>query len=821
MSEYVCPLCSYPLLSHVRLGKLYWLCRHCNQEIPYGLSNTIGKHSHVEETVKRYKLLSENTRDIVLFLQLDGRITEANKPACQAYGYEREEILSLNIQHLQVPDNLNGFAEQMAKAEKEAFIFETVHLRKNGEIFPVEVTAKSIEIGEEKIILNIIQDITERKQVEKLLAQQCDRDRLIGAMQERIQQSLSLKEILNSTVAELREFLQADRVIIHRFLADGNGSAVVEAVASDFPSMLEFIIHYPSILEKKYLQQYQNGKCFAITDIHHAGLDLRLIQLLTFFNIKARLAIPILQNTPESEFLTGNQLWGLLIVHQCSASRQWQTSEIDLLKGMATQIAIAIQQSELNQQLQIAQEKLQQLTLLDRLTLIANRQRFDEYLLSEWQRAVREKIPLSLIIWEIDFLKKYNDTYGYQAGDRCLKQIATTIRSTVNRSSALVARYSDTEFAAILPNAEAENAVLIVEEIRFRVKALEITHSNSQISKYITLSYGIASTIPDSKSSPAQMIADAELTLSQAKTARMLSSTKKNSHSLISQLPLSSQNQASNLIPTQQKTSEKNTNIELLMSYVAYYVSRGKSILSPMSGPLFFRGLVYEYWGYHRDFNEFWKQLQERRDFRELYVEGDIDCFGNFLGGNCTVIQCARCNLPIPVSEGSAYNVPNCTLCNNPLNSEKMTADTTPQNFEDRVEKTRVVAIGTPPTDSRTMKRLFSVNGFEVTFLSNIEAVHSQFLPSVVDMVLIYAEISETEGQAWAEELRCYPQLQQVPIVALSPKVKFSLPWVERNLGVEDYILAPLGGERLANHLRRIYEFQPTISATDLYWFPR
>lgn len=822
MSEYVCPLCSYPLLSHVRLGKLHWLCMHCDQVIPYGFSNPITKATSLEETFKGYKLLSEHTHDIILLLQLDGRITEANNAACKAYGYEQEELVALNIQHLQLPEKLDEFAEQMALVEKGNIVFETLHLSKDGSVFPVEVRAQSIEVGKEKIILNIIKDIRDRKQLEQLLGQQYDRERLIEAMQERIRQSLNIKEILNSTVIELREFLQADRVIVHRFVEHWNGSPVVEAVDPSLPSMLEFIIHYPSILEKKYIQQYHAGEEFAIADIRHAGLDLRLIQLLTFFNIKARLAIPILLKTIESEYPSSNRLWGLLIVHQCSTPRQWQKSEIKLLKGIANQLAIALQQSELNQQLQAANQKLQQLALLDRLTLIANRPRFDEYLLSEWQRSTQKKTPLSVIIWEIDFFKKYNETYGYQAGDRCLKQIATTISSAVNRSGALVARYSGGEIAVILPKAEAASALLIVEEIRFRVKALEIPHIHSQISKYLTLSCGVATTIPDHKSSPAQLIADAEKALEQAKKLRIASAVKHSSHPLIFQLPFRSQNQSIERLPTPHKNSEKNTtNVDLLMSYVAYYISRGKSVLSSLSGPLFFRGLVYKYWGYHTDFLEFWKQLQQRRDFQELYVEGDIDCFGNFLDGNCTVVQCARCNLPIPVSEGSAYSVPNCTLCNNPLISEENSAHTANHNFEHKSEKTYVLAIGDPPNDSRNLKKLFSVNGFEVTFLSNIEAVHPQFLPSIVDLVLIYAEISETDGQAWAQELRRYSQLQQVPMIALSEKAKFSLPWVERTLGIEDYILAPLGGERLANHLRRVCEFQRTICATDLYWFPR
>jgi len=789
---------------------------HCNQEVPYGFSNAITKRSPLEETFKRYKLLSENTHDIILFLQLDGRIIEANNAASKAYGYELEELFALNIQHLQVHEKMDEFAEQMASAEKGSIVFETVHLRKDGTTFPVEVSIQNIEVEEERIILNIIRDIRDRKQIEQLLAQQCDRERLIKAMQERIRRSLNIKEILNSTVAELREFLQADRVIVHRFLEDGNGSPVVEAVAPGLPSMLGFIIHYPSILEKKYIKQYQEGENFAIADVRHAGLDLRLIQLLTFFKIKARLAVPILLNSAESEYSHSNQLWGLLIVHQCSTPRKWEKSEIDLLEGIATQLAIAVQQSELNQQLQAAQQKLQQVALLEYLTLITNRTRFDEYLLDEWQRSTQEKTPLSLIIWEIDFFKEYNETYGDQAGDRCLKQIATTIRSSVNRSGALLADYNGGEIVVILPNAEVEIALLIVEEICFRVKALEIPHTDSQSSKYLTLSCGVASNIPDNNSFPAQLIIEAEQSLDLEKKLKIASAVINPSH-----LPFPSQNQAINPLTTHHQDPKVSTNIDLLMSYVAYYLSRGKSVLSSLSGPLFFRGLVYEYWGYHSDFDEFWKQLQQRRDFRELYVEGDVDCFGKFLGGSYTVVECARCNLPIPVSEGNAYSVPNCTLCNNPLISDEKSADPANPNFENKSEKTHVVAIGTTPNDSRNLRKLFSVNGFDVTFFSNIEAVHPQFLPSVVDMVLIYAEVSETQGRAWAEELRRYPQIQQVPIIALSAKAKFSLPWVEQTLGIEDYILTPLGGERLANHLRRICEFQPQLTATELYWFPR
>lgn len=824
MAEYICPWCSYPLLCHVRFGKPYWLCIHCNQEIPYGFSSTITKHNRFGEILKRYNLISEHTHDIILFIQLNGRITEANNAALKAYGYEREELLSLNIQNLQIPALQANIADQIEQAENQRIIFETLHRRKDGSTFPVEVCAQGMGVGEERIILSIIRDISQRKQIEQLLGQQLQRERLLLNVQDRIHQSLSLKEILNSTIEEIRQFLQADRVTIHRFFSDCKGAALVESVRPELPSLLGFVIHDPLILEKNYQDEYQRGEIRAIADIRHAGFDQRMIQLLTFFKVKARLAVPILYRSLELE---GNQtaqsqsqgdLWGLLIVHQCSEVRQWQQSEIDLLKGLATQIAIAIQHSALNEQLQEARQKLQQITSIDGLTLVANRRRFEEQLATTWQEMAQEKAPLSLIIGNIDFFKRYNDSYGYQAGDYCLKQIASAIRSAVNRPSQLVARYSGGEFAAILPKMEAEAAMRVVEEIRFRIKALDLSHPSSPSSKYVTLSWGIASAFPLTDSYPHHLLVNAKKALAQAKKNRRFSESS--GHTAVVKLPFNSRIiVAGESVSEKLDSNETPTQLNLLMSYVAYYLSRGKSIISPLNGILPFKGLVYEYWGYHRDFQEFWQRLQQRRDFRELSLEGDVDGFGNFLLGRCTVGECARCNLPIPVSEGSAYTVPNCTLCNH-LGAEKSKETQPWQSRANAFQKTRVVAVGTPPTDERNLRKLFALNGFEVTFLSHPQDASSRMLPNEVDLVLIYAEVSEVEGKVWAEELRRSPLFQDVPIVGLSPEAKFSLPWAERNLGFEEYILSPLGGEQLANHLRKVYPIQSSTS-TELYWFPR
>ncbi|MBW4649484.1 MAG: PAS domain S-box protein [Kastovskya adunca ATA6-11-RM4] len=192
-------------------------------------------------------------------------------------------------------------------------------------------------------------EIVERKAAEEALRQQNERERLVSAMQERIRQSLNLEEILNTTVAEVRQFLQTDRAVIFRFQPDWSGVVAVESVANGWTSILKTKIHDPCF-EEKYVQRYKEGRTKATEDIYTAGLDPCHIELLVQLQVRANLIVPIRQ---------GEKLWGLLIVHHCTAPRQWQQLEIDLLASLATQVGIAIQQSELYQQVQLLNADLE------------------------------------------------------------------------------------------------------------------------------------------------------------------------------------------------------------------------------------------------------------------------------------------------------------------------------------------------------------------------------------------------------------------------------------------------------------------------------
>jgi diguanylate cyclase (GGDEF)-like protein len=185
---------------------------------------------------------------------------------------------------------------------------------------------------------------------------------------------------------------------------------------------------------------------------------------------------------------------------------------------IADQLAIAIQQSELYLQLQEANKKLQLLASTDGLTQVANRRYFDETLGKEWQRMKREKEPLSLLFTDIDWFKSYNDHYGHQAGDDCLCQVAQAIIQVVSRPGDLVARYGGEEFVIILSNTDSQGAVQVAEKIRQAIADLQIIHPDSLVSRYLTVSLGIASVVPTEENAPDLIISQADQALYLAKS---------------------------------------------------------------------------------------------------------------------------------------------------------------------------------------------------------------------------------------------------------------------------------------------------------------
>jgi diguanylate cyclase (GGDEF)-like protein len=169
------------------------------------------------------------------------------------------------------------------------------------------------------------------------------------------------------------------------------------------------------------------------------------------------------------------------------------------------------------EELQIANERLEELSRVDGLTGIANRRHLDEELEREWRRMLRQEKHLSVIMCDIDHFKLYNDTYGHQQGDVCLAKVAKAIKNSINRPADLVARYGGEEFCLVLPETTQEGAAILAEIVRENVKYLQIEHRSSPASKLVTLSLGVASMIPDRNSKPSVLLEAADRALYQAK----------------------------------------------------------------------------------------------------------------------------------------------------------------------------------------------------------------------------------------------------------------------------------------------------------------
>jgi len=162
-----------------------------------------------------------------------------------------------------------------------------------------------------------------------------------------------------------------------------------------------------------------------------------------------------------------------------------------------------------------ANQELQRLAVLDGLTQIANRRRFDQYLAAQWEQAPPQLV--SLLLCDVDYFKRFNDGYGHPAGDRCLQLVAQAISRGVGRAQDLVARYGGEEFAVILPDTDHEGAMQVALAIQREIAALHLAHVHSEVKPYVTLSIGVATIAPGLGALPSSLVDAADAALYQAK----------------------------------------------------------------------------------------------------------------------------------------------------------------------------------------------------------------------------------------------------------------------------------------------------------------
>jgi PAS domain S-box-containing protein len=280
----------------------------------------------------------------------EGRFIEVNDTFLRLTGYTREEVIGLTASDLQVwidPAD-SRMIRQLLIEQGMVKNVEYCFRRKSGNICVGLVSAELIDFEGEPCILGVTNDITDRKQTEAKLQAALERDRLLGEIALRIRRSLNLDQILHTTVTEIRQLLQADRVFIGLAEQGTMGKVVAESVDYNYPSIMGWVADESYIREVEAVLQQQNA--IVINNISEVDLDSRRYQMFQLYQTQAALIVPI---------LLGDMPFGVLVAHHCSHSHYWEQSEIDLLEKLATQVAIAIQQAQLYEQVQLLNSNLE------------------------------------------------------------------------------------------------------------------------------------------------------------------------------------------------------------------------------------------------------------------------------------------------------------------------------------------------------------------------------------------------------------------------------------------------------------------------------
>ncbi|HEY9627994.1 MAG TPA: ATP-binding protein [Coleofasciculaceae cyanobacterium] len=380
----------------------------------------------------------EHTQDAIALLDDQGNLMDVNATACQLFGLSRKVLMTRSLStFLTAEFDSDRFRQSIQTSQPliGELCLSCAHQRQR------EVEYSLTPNVRPHCHLLLLRDISRRKvEMAAELRRQRQRIELFSEVTLKIRQSLQLKEILRTTVTEVQRILQADRVLIYQVLADGTGKTISESVLPDYPPLID--LEFPEeVFPEDYQQLYAEGRVRAIADVQDAssGLAECLVEFVTQFNIQAKLIVPIVQSVPlqnissppagpQGRSLPQNQLWGLLIAHQCSNPRQWVEFELELMQQLADQISIALAQAQflehLEEMVEVRTAELQQVNRSLQQEIADRKQAEAALLQSEEQlRLITNAMPV--LIAYVDDQQRYR--FNNKAYDDWLGQPPASI----------------------------------------------------------------------------------------------------------------------------------------------------------------------------------------------------------------------------------------------------------------------------------------------------------------------------------------------------------------------------------------------------------
>ncbi|MFS8908573.1 PAS domain S-box protein [Synechococcus sp. OH2] len=355
-----------------RDGRVRWLRTSCRpifneqQEVIRiaGITEDITEQKEAElalqESEARLKAILDGIPFPIFVKDLQGRYLQVNQAYLQKNGKLPEEVLGkADTEFFSPEEALELRKEDQRAIQSPAPISYERTICRDGKKQETWITKFALRDwqGDPYAVCGIAVDITPLKEAQDLLLQEAERAKLLGSLLRRIREKLDLQPLLQTTAAEVREFLQVDRVMIYQLQEGIGGFVAAESVLDPCPSHLGRSVWDACFRQDPCYRKYQQGFVQAIDNVATAPLDPCYRELLDSFQAQANLVIPIRR---------GEELWGLLVAQHCRASRPWQEWEIKLLQELAEQLAIALQQAQLYEQVkalnQTLEEKVQQRT---------------------------------------------------------------------------------------------------------------------------------------------------------------------------------------------------------------------------------------------------------------------------------------------------------------------------------------------------------------------------------------------------------------------------------------------------------------------------